>query len=60
MSIFSKLIASLCDLLKLAKYLFENTAQAFSLIAMASSPLAWVGEIPYVSTNGGEKGDRLA
>ena len=37
-----------------------SEAQAFSLIAMASSPLAWVGEIPYVSTNGGEKGDRLA
>ena len=52
MSIFSKLIASLCDLLKLAKYLFENSAQDFSLNAMAPSPLAWVGEIPYVSTNG--------
>ena len=37
-----------------------SEAQAYSLIAMASSPLAWVGEIPYVSTNGGEKGDRLA
>ena len=50
------------DLLKLAKYLFENSVQAFSLIAIRNGafPLAWVGEIPYVSTNGGEKGGRLA
>ena len=34
---FSRPIANLCDLLKLAKYLFENSAQTFSLIAMASS-----------------------
>ena len=58
-SILSRPIASLCDLLKLAKYLFENSAQDFSLNAMAPSPLAWVGEIPYVSNvSRGERGSR--
>ena len=37
-------------------YLFENSAHTFSLIAMAFSPLSWVGVMPFASTNGGEKG----
>ena len=44
--------------LKLAKYLFENQFQAFFLITMAFPPLAWVGEMPYVSqlvSYGGEE-----
>ena len=52
--LLSRLIASLCDLLKLAKYLFENSGQDFSLNTVSPSPFACVGEIPYVSR--GERG----